>query len=148
MINKPNTGHQLALHSKLGQDLPDTEEQLFQLVDIPVLDTQIVKNIFNEGWEEYLNVIVTTFLETLPEEKKLMEFAHNNHNWEQIDKLAHKMKGGCLYMGTRKLTMACQYLERHLKTGHHEQAERLYQQMMRVMDETVLVLNSWVKTHY
>lgn len=132
----------------LGFELPDTEHQLFQLDHLPILDIKFAQKFFQEDWEKFLLEMLSLFLKTLPAEKKLLESAHANHNWEQVEKLAHKMKSGCLYMGTKKLVIACQYLERYIKAGHNKQSEKLYQQMMHVMDETVSVVEPWLKTHF
>ena len=146
--NNMNQTTSLNHQGKLGRDLPDTEEQLFQLSELPVFDLKFAQEFFKEDWEESLSAMLPVFLKTLPTEKTLIESAHANHNWGQIDKLAHKMKGGCLYMGTKRLAIACQYLERYLKAGHNKQVEKLYHQMITTMDETVPVLNAWLKTHH
>jgi two-component system, OmpR family, aerobic respiration control sensor histidine kinase ArcB len=47
-------------------------------------------------------------------------------DWSQIEKLAHKIKGGKVYIRTRRFQYACQYLERYFKAGHRSQLDKRY----------------------
>ena len=52
-------------------------------------------------------------------------------------KIAHKIKGGIVYVGAIKLKMACQYLERYYKAGNRKHLEKLYEQVINVSNETI-----------
>ncbi|MBA4260435.1 MAG: hypothetical protein C0446_14825, partial [Chitinophaga sp.] len=65
--------------------------------------------------------------------------------WEEVEKLAHKIKGGVAYLGTQKMRYACQYLERYYKAGHRTLLEPLYQQLISVSNDTNQTLLNWLK---
>lgn len=133
----------------LGYELPDDEKQLFQINALPTLDAEAFHKIYTfDDWEEALSEAMDTFLETLPEESALIQKAHDNHDWQKVQALAHKMKGGCLTTGMQRLAIACQFLERYIKAGHNQQCESLYKQMMHTIDDTVPAIKDWVKTHH
>lgn len=58
------------------------------------------------------------------------------------------MKGGCLTTGMQRLAIACQFLERYIKAGHNQQCEKLYEQMMRTINDTVPEITDWLKKHH
>lgn len=133
----------------LGYELPDDEKQLFQINTLPTLDAEAFHKIYTfDDWEEALSEAMDTFLETLPEESALIQKAHDNQDWQKVQALAHKMKGGCLTTGMQRLAIACQFLERYIKAGHNQQSENLYKQMMDTIDDTVPAIKDWVKTHH
>lgn len=133
----------------LGYELPDNEEQLFQIKSLPTLDVEIFHNIYNfDDWEDAFQEAMETFLETLPKERALIQEAHNNHDWVKVQALAHKMKGGCLTVGMQRLAIACQFLERYIKAGHNQQCEKLYEQMMCTINDTVPEVTDWLKKHH
>src|SRR3990167_5425524 len=100
----------------LGYELPDDEKQLFQINTLPTLDAEAFHKIYTfDDWEEALSEAMDIFLETLPEESALIQKAHDNQDWQKVQALAHKMKGGCLTTGMQRLAIACQFLERYIK---------------------------------
>jgi two-component system, OmpR family, aerobic respiration control sensor histidine kinase ArcB len=73
---------------------------------------------------------------------------HYKHkDWESIEKTAHKIKGGVVYLGTQRMRFACQYFERYYKAGHRELLEPLYQQIIRVNEETITFIEYWLYQH-
>ena len=54
------------------------------------------------------------------------------------------LRGGAVYVATIKMKMACQYLERYWKAGHRDLFEKLYQQTLMVIDDTVKTINQWL----
>ena len=79
-------------------------------------------------------------IQEIPQDKKAIQEAHANKDWATVERLVHKMKGGALYCGTLRMQYACQYLERYRKAGHTRLLEELYQQLLRVLHETVLAI--------
>lgn len=77
----------------------------------------------------------------------LMKKADDNGDWDKTQQLAHKIKGGAVYVGTVKIKMACQYLERYWKSGSWELLEKLYQQTLSVIDESVQEITRWLSSH-
>ena len=72
-----------------------------------------------------------------------LKIAHEQQDWQQIEKLAHKMKSGAVY-GTPRLYYALLFMERYRKAGYLNCAEPLYQQMLQVIDETLAYLRDWL----
>ncbi len=128
----------------VGMDLPDTEAQLFQLDKLSLLDAQhAIKELGNN--KALLVDILKSFVESFSKDKQDLKTAYASGDWGQIAKLAHKIKGGTVYLKLNKLSTACQYLERYHKAGHVKLLAELYQQMMKIMDETLPVIAQWLK---
>ena len=80
----------------------------------------------------------------LPNDLKELDALHDASDWESIEKLAHRMKGGLVYCGTNRLVHACQYLERYRKAGHSKSLEGLYQQLRQVAAHTMDAIHAWL----
>lgn len=133
----------------LGYELPDNERQLFEIKFLPPLDVEVYRKIYTyDDWEEAFTELMEIFIETLPKECALIQEAHANHDWQKLQALAHKMKGGCLTTGMQRLAIACQFLERYIKAGHSQQCEKLYEQMMGTINETVPDVKNWINNHH
>lgn len=52
------------------------------------------------------------------------------------------MKGGAVYIGAVKMEKACQYFERYFKSGQQTLLEKLYQQMVQVINETAKAIKN------
>ncbi|PJD91506.1 MAG: hybrid sensor histidine kinase/response regulator [Legionella sp.] len=140
-----DTNHQTPSTSpKLGLDLPDTETELFQLDRFSLLDPELAIKELGDN-KALLVTMLKAFLEQLPQEKQAIQSAYKTQNWDQVEKLSHKMKGGTVYLKLNKLSMACQYLERYHKAGHSKLLEQLYQQMLQVMEATSSAVQTWLQ---
>lgn len=129
---------------RLGFDLPNTEPELFQLHAFDVLNTKSAL-MSMEGDEALLKTILTSvMLQEMPNDMMELEHAHTAKDWYEIEKLAHRMKGGLVYCGTIKLVRACQYLERYHKAGHTRLLEALYHQLRQVAGETMRAIQYWL----
>lgn len=128
---------------KASLDLPDTEEELFQLEQYPLLETtQTIKNLGDKAiLIDLLNNLVQ---KSLPEDFILMKTAFLQQDYEQVEKLAHKIKGGAVYVGTMRMKYACQYLERYWKTGQIALFGQLYKQVVVVIEETLEYVKNWL----
>ena len=132
--------------SKLGVYLPDTEEELFLLHDLPVLNADAALKLIGNNVSLLKDILKSLAEEGMKVDLDDMDRAHEQGNWESVEKIAHRMKGGYVYCGLTKLAMACQYLERYRKAGHASQLEALYQQLRQVADETTATINRWLLT--
>lgn len=129
--------------SPLGLDLPETEEELFFLDAYPYLDIQMAKNSI--GDESMLREILQMMIsEEIQKDISKIEKAHAKRDWAEVEKLAHKIKGGAVYIGTVKMKYACQYLERYQKAGLTESLEPLYQQLISVVLDTQSHVKAWL----
>lgn len=119
----------------LGVDLPETEEELFKIDHHALFDLETGAKVL--GSRELVIEIMKDFKKlTLGSDLENVKSAYASGNWEQVEKLTHKIKGGSCY-GTVRLYYALLYMERYLKAGHQKKAEELYHQMLRVIDETL-----------
>ncbi|MBA2652845.1 MAG: response regulator [Tatlockia sp.] len=126
----------------LGLELPEREEQLFELGQYPLLD--IVNGVETVGSKESLLEMLKLMLIQTPQDKVEIEHAYASGDWEKVEKLAHRAKSGASYSGTIRMKYACQYLERYHKAGYSQSLERLYQQLFAVIDETIQAINQWL----
>ncbi len=127
----------------LGRDLPETEEQLFALEQFPLLD--IAKGLETLGNETTLCEILREMIDLIPKQKDELQKAHAAGDWDEVEQLAHKTKGGAEYPGTIRLKYACQYLERYRKAGHFVSLEKLFLQLVAVFDDTQQAIKNWFK---
>ena len=129
--------------SGLGLDLPETEKQLFELQDYPLLD--IEQGINSMGNIDTLRDLLKDMLDLLPTDEIELDQAYLTKNWGLVEKLAHKIKGGAVYCGTVKMKYACQYMERYHRAGHRELLEKLYQQLIKTIIDTKYSIAEWLK---
>ena len=129
--------------SALGFDLPETEEALFLLDAYPHLDIQMAKDSI--GDEAMLREMLQMMMsEEIQKDISQIEKAHAKGDWAEVEKLAHKMKGGAMYIGTVKMKYACQYLERYQKAGLTKSLEPLYQQLLSIVLDTQNHIKQWL----
>lgn len=127
----------------LGVDLPNSEVELFQIENHPLLDLNIAISLL--GSEEVARDIFKSLqTEGVNDELVAIKLAHEQGDWGKVEKLAHKMKGGAAF-GTVRMLYALLYLERYIKAGHTSCSEALYQQMLKVVDDTMTYLEEWLK---
>jgi two-component system, OmpR family, aerobic respiration control sensor histidine kinase ArcB len=125
-------------------DLAAYEEQFFDLSAFPLLDVQ--EGIKTTGSEDTLyDLLNLTIEQSFLEDIALLKKAHAQNDWENIQQLAHKIKGGVIYIGATRMKMACQYLERYWKTGQRVLLEKLYQQILDVLDESTSEIQGLLK---
>ena len=124
------------------QKIMYTEHELFNLEHFPLFDhAQGMKNI---GQEALLQEVIQLMLKKeIPECEASLQQAYTTHDWERIEKIAHKLKGGAVYCGALKLQYACQSLERYYKSAEivkPASLEALYTQLMQVISQTTQTL--------
>ena len=131
----------------LGAELPFTEDELFHLEKFPIFDMKSLKDIYGDtaNFDEELQKLLPVFLSVLIEDLSLIQLKNAKNDWSQVEFLAHKMKGSCLYSGAQKLAVSCQYLERYLKNGHDRQKDQLVKQLIEVAEETRSVIKTWLQ---
>ncbi|HBI21157.1 MAG TPA: hybrid sensor histidine kinase/response regulator, partial [Legionella sp.] len=129
---------------KLGFDLPNTEQELFQLHAFDVLNTESALLSMGDDMDLLKTILTAMIRQEMPNDIMALDRAYAAKEWGEIEKLAHRMKGGLVYCGTVKLVQACQYLERYHKAGHTRLLEALYEQLRLVADETTVAIQDWL----
>lgn len=128
-----------------ASELPSNDDSLFDLSTFLILDSEAgIKTIGTES----LLIEMLQFMvhESLPEDLELMKKAYAALDWDRVQQLAHKIKGGAVYVGTTQLKMACLYLERYWKAGKCDLLDSLYQQTIATIDETCSEIEKWLST--
>lgn len=129
----------------LGIDLSYADNELFQLQSYPLFDEQLaLKQI---GDLSLLIELINEFIITSQDDVTKLQEAYKQSDWHQVEKIAHKMKGGAIYIGTQRLRYACQYLERYLKAGNDKFLKELYHQLLDSAVETEPTLQRWLNSH-
>lgn len=155
IINKTMLGHLHEIdendihlkNSSLGFELPNTEEELFRLDNYPLFDARFGLEQVNDM--HLLSILVKDYVsDTIQQDIHKINEAYTIKNWDEIGKLAHKLKGGAAYIGIRRMFYACQYLERYHKAGNRRLLEPLYKQLITVNDDTKNALNQWIKQYF
>lgn len=124
--------------------LPLKDDDLFQLEHFAVFDEEL--GVKNSGGLETLQELLEMLVHSeLPSDQKKMQDAFEEGNYSEVERLAHKIKGGAIYTGTTRMKFACQYVERYWKSGDRRLFERLYHQANKVIDETITVVAQWLK---
>ncbi|MCX7114809.1 MAG: Hpt domain-containing protein [Gammaproteobacteria bacterium] len=132
--------------TQYANDLPPNEADLFVLDPFLLFDEK--EGIKLNGSKADLAQLLTMAIDEklIGQDVDKMKAAHEANDWDKVQQLAHKIKGGAVYIGTVRLKMACQYLERYWKIGERAHLERLYQQVLVVVDETLEAIAAWLKT--
>lgn len=124
-------------------DLPTSDEELFKLSPFPVLN--IKEGVATTGSEDLLREMLQFMLkQSLHDDLNALRKAHDALDWDNTQKLAHKIKGGVVYVGATRMKMACQYLERYWKSGQRTLLEPLYQQLLQVTDVSIRNIEQWI----
>lgn len=125
-------------------ELPGTEAKLFELASYPLFDEAL--SLKTLGTQEALRFMIRLLIERdLPNELASLEQAHQISDWQQIQEIAHKLKGSAIYCGTPKMLQACQHLQRYLLAGQIAQREALFQQLIDVIQTTKSYFVDWFK---
>lgn len=122
-------------------DLTPNENQLFQNEIYLLFDEE--EGIKKAGGKAFLlQVLKLTVEDIIPAELINLKSAYSQKNWHEIQRIAHKIKGGALYCGTSRLVYACMSLENYLKAGHTQLADQLCKQLIDVIEQTYQILTT------
>lgn len=132
--------------SCLSLELPDTEEELFLLDTYPLFDVRFGLEQIND-MHLLANLAKDYVSDVIQNDIHKMNEAFKTLNWDEIENIAHKLKGGAAYIGIRRMFYACQYLERYHKAGNSTLLEPLYKQLLAVNSATVNAINQWIKQY-
>ena len=126
------------------EGLPSSEAEWLDLDEHSLFDPVLALTLMNQD-KTLLRSVLDDFVGyLLDEDLQALQLAHAAGDWLEVERVAHKMKGGVEYCGTVRLKYACQSLERYHKAGRTAQWEPLYQQLLRVAEETRVVLRTWL----
>jgi PAS domain S-box-containing protein len=128
--------------TEIMHELPDAKRDLFNLSHLALFDSEDA--LKNCGNTKMLRELMSLMSKELPNDLKCMKKAFNAHDFNLVEKTAHKIKSGAIYLGTSRMKYACQYLERYWKSGKRELFEALYNQAVIIVEETLNSINEWL----
>lgn len=126
-------------------DLPDSDMEMFQLDQFSLFDVE--QGLKNSGNKTMLIELLTMMVSDLPNDLEEMKTAFQNEDIPQVEHLAHKIKGGAVYVGTTRLKYACQYLERYWKSGEQKLFNDLYYQAIKTIEDSRDCINEWLRNN-
>lgn len=111
-----------------------------------IFDIESAKQILGDKNTSLLmEMLKDTINNVIPKELPRLQKAHDDENWQAIADISHKLKGGFLSISLSRAATACKYLERYHKTRKTELLEKLYQQVLKTLDETSKRLKAFTK---
>jgi two-component system aerobic respiration control sensor histidine kinase ArcB len=116
------------------------ESDLFILPE-KIMDIDAGKEIMN-GDENLFKEMIGMLVNSLPEELDKLNQAYQQGDWETIGAIAHKLAGSASYCATHRLKGACSNLEKHLRKGNKELADKLYTQLLNEIEAVQRVCQS------
>lgn len=129
----------------LSTHLSTTEKRFFQLQHYSLFDKE--EGITHLSDEIVLkNVLQSLLQHDLPKDTDELESAFQHKDWDKIAALSHKIKGGASYCGTVRLKFACQYLETYHKSEETNLREKLYEQLLKVINDTKNEVSDWLNS--
>ena len=122
------------------------EEVLFQLDCFSVLDPFLVPTELGVSIKKIEQQILPMFLNANGESSKRLEEAHASGDWNAVYDAVLHIRGSTIYCGMDKLSRACLYLLNrcHKKNRDVLLLEKLYQQVIQVIDETVQAVKKYI----
>lgn len=129
---------------KADRNLFKTKDKLFELEGFPLFDPQMALESLNQDRQLVIELLQEFISDTGQHDVYLIKQAYEEQDWDKVQNLAHKLKSGAVYLGINRLQLACQYLERYYKSGHRSKLIQLYQQLLQVNEETILVVRQWL----
>lgn len=124
---------------KLGRDLPDSEEDLFNIKYYPLFDREFAEDVI--GNEANVKAIFISFFDDNEKDLNAIKVGFDCGDLEEVQRLAHKLKSSALY-GTIRLHFSLLFLERYLQAGHTSCYKKLYTQMLETMNLTLRELET------
>lgn len=93
------------------------------------------------GNETAASELLKLLKQSLQEELPLLNEAREANNWEKIQAIAHKLRGGSSYCGTQRLQQACAILEDYLADKKTKWQEEIFQQLITEIGAVVYKLD-------
>jgi two-component system, OmpR family, aerobic respiration control sensor histidine kinase ArcB len=115
---------------------------LLDIIDsYPIYNKGIsLKNL--SGNIDLFNEIIEMFKQSIPGHLQELEKAYQLKDWEAIENLVHKIKGGACYAGAVRLNYVCKNFLRCYLTGQTQQLDTLYTYLIYSLKETCKILES------
>ncbi|WP_298624103.1 response regulator [uncultured Legionella sp.] len=127
------------------RDLPDHDDELFQLEQFVLLDSDEALKNFGNNQAMLIEMLTLMINQEVTADLDTMKNAFAAHDYSLVEKIAHKIKGGAVYVGTTRMKYACQYVERYLKAGESGLFDKLVHQAIKTIEETLAHIEVWLQ---
>ncbi len=127
------------------RDLPDEDNELFHLQQFALFDLEQALSGCGNNQEVLIEMLGIMVTEQIPEALEEFKTAFAVKDYPKIEHVAHRLKGGAVYVGTTRMKYACQYVERYWKTGERALFEPLYHQAIKTSEETARFIHHWLQ---
>jgi CheY-like chemotaxis protein/HPt (histidine-containing phosphotransfer) domain-containing protein len=103
-------------------------------------DLSMIQSV-SGGDDAFIKKMISLFIQTVPQNVQELVDAAGNGNWEQVAKMAHKLKSTIDSMGIRSIHDVIRTVESHAKTRDQlEQIPELVRQVESVVSSCILQL--------
>lgn len=133
--------------SALDSDMAESADELFKLDEFCLFDAQSALYAVGGDVNLLKNILKSIIEQETPADVSELKKAYLINDWQAVGKLVHRMKSSFVYCGAVKLVYACQFMEHYIKAGHVQLLERLYKQLLEVIDETKRSVTEWLQVH-
>lgn len=107
----------------------------------PIFNKSIsLKNL--SGNVDLFNEIIEMFKQSIPGHLQELEKNYLVKDWETIENIVHKLKGGASYAGAVRLNYVCKNFLRCYLTGKNQQFDMLYSCLIYSLNETYKTLKA------
>jgi hypothetical protein len=107
-------------------------------------DLTMIRSV-SGGDEAFIKKMILLFIETVPQNVKELVDATTTKNWEQVAKMAHKLKSTIDSMGIRSLHSQIRSVEQKAKSGDHpEQMPEMVKEVESVVSVCIAQLRAVV----
>lgn len=110
--------------------------------DFIILDHEFVLEIVDNDLE-LLQMLIKNFLKNIPLHLKDLEIAIYQKDTKQLRYFAHKIKGGCLNLGGKKVSNTSHKIELAAIDNHLENVPHLYEALKHEIEEFISSLTSF-----
>lgn len=94
------------------------------------------------GNVDLFNEIIEMFKQSIPEHLQELEKSYQVKDWEAMENIVHKIKGGACYAGAVRLNYVCKNFLRCYLTGQTQQLDTLYSYLIYSLKETYKALEA------
>lgn len=124
---------------ELNNNAPEDIAALF-MMENKIIDMNLAKRQLG-GNEEVVEQILNMLVNTFAEERAQLKAAYEKSDWNAIQKIAHKLKGGSSYCGAARLREICSLIEVTVK----KEKQELYGPLLKRLEEEMVLIENAVK---
>lgn len=110
------------------------DDEALLVLTSEVVDLELGLKLTN-GNEALASGLLSALVKSFPEELEKLDVAYQSRNWEIVESILHKLRGGLRYCVVPRLREACIRFDDYLKSGKKALIEALYQQFLSEFDK-------------